>query len=162
MLEDSVVTNAARMSLSAARAAIAAAEREAAERGLAVVVAVVDDGGNLVSFDRMDRAPLLSLDFAADKAWTAAAFGRATDEWWSDMSTQPALAATLPQRPRFVAVGVGVPLWIGDTLVGGVGVSGGSVADDIACAQAGQVAFAGQLPATNGVPSVTGKGTEKK
>lgn len=55
-------------------------ERSASNLGVAVVETVFDDGGNLLSLDRMGNARLVSVVLAADKAWTAAAFGLPTEE----------------------------------------------------------------------------------
>lgn len=132
-----------RWTLSAARRAVEAASAGADRHGLAVVVAVVDAGGTLVTMDRMDGAPLLSVDLAVDKAWTAVAFGIPTEQWWPLLRDDPALAAGLPHRPRLVIFGGGVPLRAGGALVGGIGVSGGTAQQDAAIAQEGATAFEG-------------------
>lgn len=127
--------------LARARRAVQVASAGARRHGLAVVVAVVDAGGTLATMDRMDGAPLLSVDLAVDKAWTAVAFGIPTDQWWPLLRDDPALAAGLPHRPRLVIFGGGVPLRVGGQLVGGIGVSGGTADEDAALARAGATAF---------------------
>ena len=62
-----------------ARAMIEAAERKAAELGHPFAIAIVDDGGVLKAFSRMDGAALLSVQVAQDKAYTAVGFGMSTD-----------------------------------------------------------------------------------
>ena len=62
-----------------ARAMIVAAEQRAAQMGHAFAIAVVDDSGVLKAFSRMDGAPLLAVQVAQDKAYTAVGFGLATD-----------------------------------------------------------------------------------
>jgi len=62
-----------------ARAMIVAAEQKAAQMGHAFAIAVVDDSGVLKAFSRMDGAPLLAVQVAQDKAYTAVGFGLATD-----------------------------------------------------------------------------------
>ena len=72
---------------------IQAAERKASEIGQAMVIAVVDESGVLKALLRMDRAPLLSLQVAQDKAYTAAGFGLPTDQWHDFIKNDPPLAA---------------------------------------------------------------------
>ncbi|MGH3184750.1 MAG: GlcG/HbpS family heme-binding protein, partial [Streptosporangiaceae bacterium] len=67
------------MTAELAKAMIEAAERKAAEMGHPFVIAIVDDSGVLKAFSRMDGAPLLSVQVAQDKAYTAVGFGIATD-----------------------------------------------------------------------------------
>lgn len=104
-----------------------AAIKEAGRAGALVSVAVVDGGGHLVAFQRMDGAAIGGPVLAPGKAYTAVASGAATAE----------LAANGPPGlPGFVYVGGGVPLRADGRVVGGIGVSGGTVAQDIACAEA--------------------------
>jgi uncharacterized protein GlcG (DUF336 family) len=102
-----------------------------------VSVAVVDAGGHLVAFVRMDGAELAGPVLAPDKAYTAVAHRAAT----GDLAALVAPGGELYGLPsaaggRFVCFGGGLPLWSGGRVVAGVGVSGGTVAQDIACAQA--------------------------
>ncbi|KVF69571.1 cobalamin adenosyltransferase [Burkholderia sp. FL-7-2-10-S1-D7] len=122
----------------AARAAQAAAE--AAERlGVRVNVAVVDAAGLLAAFVRMPGAPLHSIDIAIDKAYTAASFGLPTGAWHAALASHSdAVRQGLVLRPRFVAFGGGLPIVEDGALIGGIGVSGGSEAQDEQCANAGR------------------------
>jgi uncharacterized protein GlcG (DUF336 family) len=109
-----------------ARAMIEAAERKAAEMGQSFVIAVVDDSGVLKAFSRMDGAPLLSVQVAQDKAYTAVGFGMATDAWHDFVKDDPPLAmGAAPGIDRLVVFGGGYPIKLGETVVGGIGVSGG-------------------------------------
>ncbi|MEH7253624.1 heme-binding protein [Neobacillus niacini] len=65
-----------------AKKMIDATEQKAKELGITVNITIVDDGGNLVSFSRMDHAPLLSVGISQNKAYTAIAFGKPTSEWY--------------------------------------------------------------------------------
>ena len=115
---------------------LAAAEREE----VAVVVWVVDVAGHDLALTVMDGSPLLSRQVAADKAWTAIAFGQPTG-WWSDLLTdQPALGA-LARNNRLMAVPGGVPLRLDGEVVGGLGVSGGTAEEDARIAAAGAAAL---------------------
>ncbi|RQR92504.1 MULTISPECIES: heme-binding protein [unclassified Burkholderia] len=121
----------------AARAAQAAAEA-AGRLGVRVNVAVVDAAGLLAAFVRMPGAPLHSIDIAIDKAYTAASFGLPTGAWHAALASHSdAVRQGLVLRPRFVAFGGGLPIVDDGALIGGIGVSGGSEAQDAQCAQAG-------------------------
>lgn len=121
----------------AAAAAAAAAVQAAESRGIRINVAVVDAGGTLAAFLRMPGAFLHSVDIAIDKAYTAASFGFPTSQWMPLLAQDEALRMGLPERPRLVVFGGGLPLREGESLIGGIGVSGGSAEQDEACARAG-------------------------
>ena len=121
-----------------ARRMIEAAERKAAEIGTAMVIAVVDESGVLKALLRMDRAPLLSIQVAQDKAYTAAGFGLPTDQWHEFIKNDPPLAAGAASGiDRLVIFGGGYPIKVADRLVGGIGVSGGHYSQDMEVARAG-------------------------
>lgn len=113
-----------------------AAVAKAKEIGVAVVVVVTDPAGHVVASRRMDGAPMLSIDVAADKAWTVAAFGLSTAWWMETLAEKPYLEA-LGANNRLMPVRGGIPLKKGENLVGAVGVSGASGEEDEACARAG-------------------------
>jgi uncharacterized protein GlcG (DUF336 family) len=121
---------------------IAAAHAEAEERSILVSAAVVDAGGNLVAFGRMDGAEIAGPVLAVDKAYTAVANRIAT----SELATLAAPGGELfglhaNGGGRFVIFGGGVPIAIEGVVVGGVGVSGASAAEDEACALAALTAL---------------------
>ncbi|MDQ1629976.1 MAG: hypothetical protein QOI54_3720 [Actinomycetota bacterium] len=118
-----------------AQKVVAGAVEHATALGIAVCVAVVDRSGHLVAFLRMDGSPLLSTRLAEDKAYTAVSFGLPTDRWWDVIREEPALVHSLPATDRFVAFGGGVPIEDAGQVVGAVGVSGGTVAQDAAVAE---------------------------
>ena len=125
----------------AAHAAVGHAGRAAQEMGLAVNVAVVDAGGVLAAFLRMPGAPLHSVEIAMDKAYTSVSFGLPTSRWGEVFQQHSAAVREgLVLRPRFVAFGGGLPIVEGRHRIGGIGVSGGSEAQDEAIAHAGLVA----------------------
>ena len=112
--------------------------RKAAEMGYPFVIAVVDDSGVLKAFSRMDGAPLLSVQVAQDKAYTAVGFGMATDAWHDFVKDDPPLAmGAAPGIDRLVVFGGGYPIKVGGAVVGGIGVSGGHYSQDMDVAQAG-------------------------
>ncbi len=75
----------------AAKKLVAAAEKKASELKKPMVIAVCDESGNLKEFTRMDNAPLLSVQIAQDKAYTAISFGIATHEWFEFIKEDPPL-----------------------------------------------------------------------
>jgi uncharacterized protein GlcG (DUF336 family) len=111
--------------------------QKAEELGIKINVAVTDSSGVLMAFLRMPGAFLHSIDISIDKAYTAASFGFPTSQWMSIIENDPALREGIVQRPRLVIFGGGVPVRVGDDLIGGVGVSGGSAEEDEICALAG-------------------------
>jgi uncharacterized protein GlcG (DUF336 family) len=130
------------VSAAAAGRLIAAAEAKAAELGKAFATAIVDDGGVLKAFSRMDGAPLLSVQVAQDKAYTAAGFGMPTHGWHDFIKDDPPLAAGAPSGiDRLVVFGGGFPIVVGEQVVGGIGVSGGHYSEDMQVAEAGLAAL---------------------
>ena len=125
----------------AALRAVEAALRHATKLGVRVNVAVVDAGGLLAGFARMAGAPLHSIDIAIDKAYTAAGFGFSTAQWAGILRGDEALRLGMPERPRNVVFGGGLPIREGGALIGGIGVSGGSAEQDEECARAGLAAL---------------------
>lgn len=120
---------------------IAAAAVKATEMGIPMVIAVVDESGVLKAYQRMDGAALLSVEIAQNKAWTAAAFGIATHDFHEFIKSDAQLANGIVHTPRFAAYGGGYPIKIGDTTIGGIGLSGGHYTNDMECAQAGLAAL---------------------
>jgi uncharacterized protein GlcG (DUF336 family) len=120
---------------------VKAAMAKAAEVGVPMVIAVVDESGVLKAFTRMDGAALLSVGIAQDKAYTAAAFGISTDAWFDFIKNDPPLLHGIVKTPRLVVFGGGYPLQVDGGVVGAIGVSGGHYAQDMVVAQAGVAAF---------------------
>jgi uncharacterized protein GlcG (DUF336 family) len=118
-----------------ARELVDRALAKAGELGIRVTVAVLDDSGHLKAFARMDGAPLVSGDVAPNKAYTAL-FGVPSHEFFHFIKDDPALLAGVPHVPRIAAYGGGFPVRVDGAVVGAIGVSGGSVEQDIVCAQA--------------------------
>jgi uncharacterized protein GlcG (DUF336 family) len=125
----------------AASTAVRAAVAKAGELGIRVNAAVTDASGVLAAFLRMPGAFVQSVDIAIDKAYTAAGFGFATSQWADVLRGNEALRLGMPQRPRNVVFGGGLPIREGGALIGGIGVSGGSAEQDEACARAGLAAL---------------------
>lgn len=127
----------------AAHRMIAAAEASANGIGVPMCIAVYDAGGSLKAFARMDGAPLLSTQVAQDKAYTAVGFGMATDEWHDFVEGDEQLrAGARPGIDRLITFAGGLPIKVGDAVVGAIGVSGGHWSQDKQVAVAGLAALA--------------------
>src|SRR6476469_11249757 len=130
------------ITLEEAKRMVNAAEVEALSQGQPMNIAVVDAGGNLVAFARMNGAWLGSVDIAIKKAWTSRAF---------DIETKALGKLSQPGEDFFgihasndgkvMIFAGGVPLKRNGAVVGAVGVSGGSGEQDHAVAEAGAAAF---------------------
>lgn len=124
------------ISTSLADQLVAAAVEHANRVGQRSVIAIVDAGGTLKAFTRMDGAPLLSVQIAQDKAYTAAAFGMPTHQWHDFIKNDPPLLNGIVHTPRLIVFGGGYPVSVGGVVVGGIGVSGGHYSEDMAVAEA--------------------------
>ena len=130
------------LSLADARRLIAAGEKKATELGVPYNLAVVDAGGNLIAHVRMDGAWLGSVDISIHKAWTARAFDMATQELAKmAQAGKPLFGINSTNHEKVVIFAGGVPVKSGDTVIGAVGASGGTVDQDEKVAEAAVAAF---------------------
>lgn len=130
------------LGLDEAERIIAAASAKAQSIGVPQNIAVVDAAGHLIAFRRMDGAKFLSIEIATAKAVTAAGARKATaDIMPATQPGQPGYGIQNLHGGRFTTLGGGIPLLVGAEVVGAIGVSSGTVADDIVVAQAGADAF---------------------
>lgn len=112
------------------------------EAGVRICVAVVDRAGYPLVFKRHPGAPYHSIDIALDKAYTVVSFGPATAKWEARLAKgSEMLRHGLMQRERFVGFGGGLPVRHAGVLVGAIGVSGGSEAQDVQFAEAALAAL---------------------
>jgi uncharacterized protein GlcG (DUF336 family) len=112
------------------------AEQQAVEDGKPMVIAIVDRDGTLKAFSRMDGAPLLAVEIAQNKAYTAVAFGMATHAWFEFIKGDEPLRLGIVHTERLVTFGGGFPIVVDGEVIGGIGVSGGHYTDDMKVAQA--------------------------
>lgn len=130
------------MELETAMKLIKAAMEKAEEIEVPMNIAVVNAGGNLVAFVRMDYAWLGSIDIAINKAFTAVAFNMTTEDLGKESQPEKSLFGIhATNQSRLVIFGGGIPLNNCGKLVGAIGVSGGAVPQDIEVAEAGLRAF---------------------
>jgi uncharacterized protein GlcG (DUF336 family) len=113
-----------------------AAVAKAREIGVTENVAILDDGGNLKAFSRMDGAPIPTIEMAQNKAYTAL-LGVSTQDFFNFIKGDPSLLAGIPTLSRVAAWGGGFPIKVDGKVVGAIGVSGApTVQNDVDCAKA--------------------------
>ncbi|SDW10302.1 GlcG/HbpS family heme-binding protein [Marinobacter mobilis] len=127
-----------RLDLADAQVLIAGAAARAGEIGIPMCIAITDESGNLLAFERMDGGKVTSITVAQDKAFTAAAARKATHEY-----NQACVPGNLvfgihtEVGGRLSVVGGGLPVMVDGEVVGGIGLSSGTPQQDMDCAQAG-------------------------
>ena len=113
-----------------------AAVAKARDLGVSENVTLLDDGGNLKAFHRMDGAPILCIEMSQNKAYTAL-IGVSTQEFFDFIQGDPSLLAGIPTLARVAAWGGGFPIKVNGEIVGAIGVSGApTVQNDVDCARA--------------------------
>src|SRR5271167_4267764 len=138
-----VTRNNPKLTFEGARAVLAAAHRRADEIRVPMNIAVVDEGGHLLAFERMDGAKIASVAISLVKAQSAAVRGVPTgvvtsgDQVNLPISLGLAIASPSQQTP----VRGGLPLIVDGKLAGAVGVSAGSEDQDLDVARAGAAAL---------------------
>ncbi len=133
------------ISLDRAQAVIDAAVAEAKKRNWKMNVAVVDSGGNLVAFQRMDGAMLASIQIAEHKSRAAATFRRPTKVFEDGINLMH--LNYLLAFDGVIASRGGIPLIDGGAIIGAIGCSGGTDSQDEVVSKAG-AAVINQLPAS--------------
>ena len=137
-----------RLSIEDARILIEGAREKSIEIGLPMCIAVTDDSGNLIAFERMNGGKAHSIVVAQDKAFTAGAARKATHEY-NAANTPGNLAFGIHTEHggRVSSVGGGLPVIVEGECVGGIGASSGTPQQDMEVSQAGLDHF---LAAFNG------------
>src|SRR5258708_21499570 len=124
-----------------------AAVAKASELGVSENVAILDDGGNLKAFSRMDGAPILCIEMAQNKAYTAL-FGVSTQDFFNFLQDHPTILAGIPPLARVAAWGGGFPIKVDGEVVGAIRLSGApTVQNDVDCARAALALLPDALPA---------------
>jgi uncharacterized protein GlcG (DUF336 family) len=141
---------APRLSLADAQPVLDAALAKAVEIEQPMNVAVVDDGGHLIAFARQDGAILASIDIAIGKARTAALLKMTTEDLGKAAAPGAPLYGIEVTNGGLVIFGGGIPLTRRGEVVGAVGVSAGSVEQDMTVAKAGASVF-GKRASQSGV-----------
>lgn len=134
--------NVPKLTLEDAKLMMSAAESKAVEIGVDMDIAIVDDGGNLLLFQRMDNARVTSITIAIDKAFTAGAARKSTRDYGEVSGPgAPAFGINSAIQGRFMIFAGGLPIIVDGQPVGGIGCSSGSPDQDEEVARAGLDAF---------------------
>ena len=128
--------------LDIAQVMVKAAMNKAEEIKVPMVITVMDMGGNVVLFHRMEGSLLASMEISQNKAYTAVALKMPSEDVKKLAQEGEELQGIAVQHAgRIVEFGGGIPIVIDGVQVGGIGVSGGSVAEDTSVAEAGLAAL---------------------
>ena len=131
-----------RLDLDDARVLLAGARSKADEIGVPMCIAITDEGGNLIAFERMDGGKVTSITIAIDKSFTASGAKKATHDYGeASQPGAPAYGIASAIGGRLMVVGGGLPVVVDGEVVGGIGVSSGTPAQDREVAEAGVAAF---------------------
>lgn len=137
---------AQKLTLDDARVMMAAAEAKAVGIGVDMDIAITDDNGSLLMFHRMDGGRITSIDVAISKAFTAAAARKSTRDYGvAGAAGGPAFGIHTSNQGRFMIVPGGLPVFVNDEIVAGIGCSSGSPDQDEVVAQAGLDALLASL-----------------
>jgi len=136
-----------KLTLDDARIIMDAAEKKAREIGVDMDIAITDDAGSLLMFHRMDNARITSIDIAISKSFTAAAARKSTRAYGeTSRPGGPSYGIHVSNQGRFMVFAGGLPIFVEDQIVGGVGCSSGHPDQDEAVAQAGIDVLLKNLP----------------
>lgn len=125
------------MTLELAESFLMPSLKKAKEMNVPVVISIVDEGGNLVLLNRMENAHIGSIDISINKAYTSMAFKITTEELGKlSQPGNPLYGIENSNNSRIIVFGGGFPIYIKDKLIGAIGVSGGSIEEDILIASA--------------------------
>lgn len=126
-----------RLSLEEAKILIEGAAIKAREIKVPMCIAVTDESGHLVTFDRMDGGKVSSISIATDKAFTGAVARRGT-HIYNELCVpgKPTFGIHVTNDGHFSVIGGGLPIFVNGEIVGGIGVSSGSAEEDQVCAEA--------------------------
>ena len=131
-----------RLDIEDANRLIAGARAKAIEIGVLMCVAITDESGNLIAFERMNGGKITSINLAIDKSFTAVGIQKGTDVLGEvNQPGMPAHGISSTLGGRMVTIAGGLPVTFEGQVVGGVGVSSGSPAQDYEVALAGVLAF---------------------
>jgi uncharacterized protein GlcG (DUF336 family) len=144
-----LVTSRTSLTVEAVMVLLRGAIDHASKLAVSVYVAVMDTSGTLVGFVGPDGIPPFCADVARNKAYTAATMRMSTAAFKDLLATIPAGDREIfLSHDRYIGAGGGLPVEVDGAVVGGIGVSGATEADDAACAQAGLDLLAAERSAT--------------
>jgi uncharacterized protein GlcG (DUF336 family) len=127
-----------RLDIADARIIIAGARAKADAIGVPMCIAITDESGNLIAIERKDGGKVTSTTIAIDKSYTASAAKKATHEYGTaSQPGSPAYGINSAIGGRLMVVGGGLPITVDGAVIGAIGVSSGTPAQDQDVAQAG-------------------------
>lgn len=118
------------LSAPASRLMLDAASAEATAMSVPVTVVVVDESGVLKALLRMDGAPLVSVQTAINKAYSAAAIGMPPDDFYAAIESDAAAVTEFATRPGLALIAGGLPFVTGGKVAGAIGVAGAMTAGE--------------------------------
>jgi len=126
-----------RLSIEEAKILIDGAAAKAREIQVPMCIAVTDESGHLIAFDRMDGGKVSSISIAIDKAFTGAVARRGTHVY-NELCVpgKPTFGIHITNEGHFSVIGGGLPVFVNGEIVAGIGVSSGSAEQDQVCAEA--------------------------
>jgi uncharacterized protein GlcG (DUF336 family) len=126
-----------RLSLEEARILIEGAKQKSAAMGIPMCMAVCDESGHLVHFERMDGGKISSISIAIDKAFTGAVARKGTHVYNQLCQPgQPTFGIHITNGGHFSVIGGGLPVTVDGEVVGGIGISAGTAIEDLEVAEA--------------------------
>jgi len=137
------------LTLETAKKMLETGEREAKRQGVPMSIAIADAGGNLLAFSRMDDAILASIQIAINKAFTAVFGKRPTADWKKEFQSGEMVPLFIHER--WITFPGGFPIISNGVLLGGIGVSGGTI-EDIYVARAALEAGGFSVDEVNAAP----------
>lgn len=124
--------NIPRLDLNDAHILLEGARKKANELGIPMCIAITDDSGNLIAFERMDTAKTHSILISQDKAFTAGAARKATHDYnANNIPGKLSFGIHTECGGRISSVGGGYPIFVEDQCLGGIGTSGGTPQQDM-------------------------------
>ncbi|MGZ5201503.1 MAG: GlcG/HbpS family heme-binding protein [Telluria sp.] len=131
-----------RISIAEAAILLEGAVLKSRDMKIAMCIAVCDESGNLVRFDRMDGSKISSISIAIDKAFTAAVARNGTHVYNQlCVPGQPTFGIHVTNEGHFCVIGGGLPVRVDGQVVGGIGISAGTAVEDKECAEAALAYF---------------------
>jgi uncharacterized protein GlcG (DUF336 family) len=126
-----------RLSIDEAQVLIDGAAVASREMGVPMCIAVTDESGHLIRFDRMDGGKISSISIAIDKAFTGAVARRGT-HIYNELCVpgKPTFGIHITNNGHFSIIGGGLPVTVDGEIVGAIGISSGTAEQDVVIAEA--------------------------
>ena len=131
-----------RLEIEEAQILIDGAAAKAREITVPMCIAVCDESGHLIRFDRMDGGKVSSISIAIDKAFTGAVARRGTHVYNQlCVPGNQTFGIHITNEGHFSVIGGGLPVFVDGEIVGGIGLSSGTAEQDLVCAEAAVAHF---------------------